>query len=77
MTPAMKISYLGKVHREIYEFIKINQYKGVTPGVDEHLLTKLKGVTSVQIANELAGQGILKVALGSGCRIFLTHDASI
>lgn len=77
MTPAMKISYLGRVHREIYDFIKINQYKGVAPGVDEHLLTKLKGVTSVQIATELVQQDILKVVLGSGCRIFLTHDASV
>jgi hypothetical protein len=77
MTPAMKLAYLDGAHREIFDFIKINQTSSVGGGMDENLLCKLKGATAVQIADELALRGILKVVpSASGCKTFFTYDAT-
>jgi len=75
MTPAMKLAYLGALHREIFDFVKMNQDTGVVMGVDENVITRLKGITATQIANELVVKGILRVVPGTGCKVYLTYDA--
>lgn len=76
MTPAMKLAYLDATHREIFDFIKINQTTSVGGGVDENMLRNLKGITAVDIADDLVPKHILKVIPNpSGIRIFYTYDA--
>jgi hypothetical protein len=78
LTPAMKLAYLNSISKEIFDFIKINQTTTVGGGMDEHALVRLKGVTAMDIAEDLARKGILKrVQNASGVRIFYTYDACI
>jgi hypothetical protein len=69
---------LTKRQQEIFDFIKINQTTTIGGGMDEHALVRLKGVTAMDIAEDLARRGILKrVQNAAGVRIFYTYDACI
>jgi len=80
MSPSMRISYLGTIQREIFEFVKTTQASTVGGGVDEVMLANLKGITAVDIADELVKKKIFKTAIAIGpgaCKIYFTHDFSI
>jgi hypothetical protein len=78
LTPAMKLAYLNSAAREIFDFVEINQTTTIGGGVDENALTRLKGATALEIAEDLARKGIFKrIQNSSGVKIFYTYNASI
>ena len=78
LTPAMKLAYLNSAAREIFDFVEINQTTMIGGGVDENALTRLKGATALEIAEDLARKGIFKrIQNSSGVKIFYTYNTSI
>jgi hypothetical protein len=76
-TPAMRVTYLNSIYREIFDFIKKNQNSSVALGLDEVTLMRIKGIAAVEMADEMSKKEILKTIIGGGCKSYYTYDANI